>query len=312
MTSGPAKPLRSRAAIAAGAACLLALGFAPSVAQDNPAVATNIPAPPPGSVGGMGDVNLFPKRVVMNGRREIATVGLYNKTVDDGDYEISLVDMAMTPEGQLVRFDNGLDEATKAKVRTATSMLRYSPRRVTLRGSESQLIRIMARATPDVPDGEYRSHFLVNSVPDQGGFTIDQAVTNGRPDAIGVSLRPRFGIAIPIFVRVGATTLNVGISKAELVTARDGSRAVEFTLTRSGTRSAFGDVTIKAQGSSKPGAISRGVGIYPEVDSRPVVVPIDPEADPRLLAKGSRLTIEFIDDDFAPGSKLAEHAFVVP
>lgn len=312
MTSGRANQLRSRTAIGAGIACLLALGFAPSAAQDNPSPAASVPAPPAGSVGGMGDVNLFPKRVVINGRREIATVGLYNKTTDVGDYEISIVDMAMTPEGQLVGFDNGLSEATKAKVRTASAMLRYSPRRVTLRGSESQLIRLMARATPDLPDGEYRSHFLVNSVPDQGGFSIDQAVTTGRPDAIGVAIRPRFGIAIPVFIRVGVTTLNVAISKAQLITDSDGSRAVAFTLSRTGTRSAFGDVTIKAQGSSKPIAISRGVGIYPEVDSRPVIVPVDPQADPRLLAKGTRLTIEFVDDDFSPGSKLAEHAFVIP
>lgn len=260
----------------------------------------------------MGDVNLFPKRVVMNDRREISTIGLYNKTTDDGDYEIAIVDMAMTPDGRLVRFDNDLDQATKVKVRTASSMLRYSPRRVTLRGSESQLIRVMARAGADLPDGEYRSHFVVTSVPDQSGFSIDQAVNAGGSDTIGVSIRPRFGIAIPIFVRIGATTLDVGISNAQVLTAPDGSRAVAFTLSRTGTRSAFGDVTIKAQGSSKPIAISKGVGIYPEVDTRQVIVPVDEEADPRFLSRGTRLTIEFIDDDFSPGSKLAEHAFLVP
>ena len=127
-----------------------------------------------------------------------------------------------------------------------------------------------------------------------------------------MTIRPRFGIAIPVFVRIGATTLDVGISNAQTLTAPDGSRAVAFTLTRSGTRSAFGDVTIKAQGFSKPIAISKGVGIYPEVDSRQVIVPVDPEADPRVFSKGTRLTIDFIDDDFSPGSKLAEHAFLVP
>ena len=312
MTSGSPKQPRNRAAIGAAFLCLVATGIAPTSAQVDPGAPSSVPAPPPGSVGGMGDVNLFPKRVVINGRREIATVGLYNKTTDDGDYEISIVDMAMTPEGRLLRFDNGVDEATKARVRTATSMLRYSPRRVTLRGSESQLIRVMARAGAELPDGEYRSHFVVTSVPEDGGFSIDQAVTSGRSDTIGVSLRPRFGIAIPIIVRIGATTLDVKIDNAQILTARDGSQAVAFTLSRTGTRSAFGDVTVKAQGSSRPIAISKGVGIYPEVDSRQVIMPIDPETDPRLLTRGTRLTVEFIDDDYSPGSKLAEHAFLVP
>ena len=85
-----------------------------------------------------------------------------------------------------------------------------------------------------------------------------------------------------------------------------------FILNRSGTRSAFGDVVIKAAGSAEPIAVSRGVGIYPEIDAREVIVPIDPETDPSLLTSGARLQIEFVDDDFAPGSKLAEHSFVVP
>lgn len=312
MTSGSAKSVRNRFAFGTAFAVLLATGFAPTSAQQSPEIGANVPLPPTGSVGGMGDVNLFPKRVVIDGRRGIATVGLYNKTADTGDYEIEVVDMAMTPEGQLVRFDNGLDEVTKAKVATASALLRYSPRRVTLRGSESQLVRIMARAAPELPDGEYRSHFVVTSVPEEGGFSIENAARLERPDGIGVTIRPRFGIAIPVFVRVGETTLNVGITAPRLVTQSDGSRAVAFTLTRSGTRSAFGDVTVRAQGSSKPVAISKGIGVYPEVDRRQVIVPLDPTTDPRLLAKGTRLSIEFVDDDVSPGSKLAESTFAVP
>ncbi|QPC98907.1 hypothetical protein IRL76_13930 [Qipengyuania soli] len=312
MTSGPTKKLRSRVAAGTAIACLMAMGITSSSAQQAGDLGAAVPVPPAGSVGGMGDVNLFPKRVVINGRREIATVGLYNKTLDDGEYEIAIVDMAMTPQGQLVRFDNGLDEATKAKVRTASEMLRYSPRRVILRGSESQLVRIMARAGAEVPDGEYRSHFVVTSVPEDAGFSIEQAAGAQQPDGIGVTIRPRFGIAIPVFVRVGTTTLDVDITAPRIITEPDGSRAVSFTLTRSGTRSAFGDVFVRAQGSSKPIAISKGIGVYPEVDSRQVIVPIDPTTDPRLLAKGTRLTIDFVDDDFSPGNKLAESAFQVP
>lgn len=312
MTSGPAKFIRSRIVFGSAAILALTLGVAPGVAQEAPAPEATIAAPPPGSVGGMGDINLFPKRVVLNGRRGIATVGLFNRAADAGIYEIEIVDMAMTPRGELVRFDNGLDEATKAKVRTASAFLRHSPRRVTLQGSESQIIRLMARATADLPDGEYRSHFTVVSVPEADGFNIEEAVGGNQGSGIGVTIRPRFGIAIPVFVRVGATTLDVGITAAKLVTQPDGSRAIAFTLTRSGTRSAFGDITVRAQGAAKPIAISKGIGIYPEVDTRVVEVPVDPATDPRFLAKGARLTIEFVDDDFSPGSKLAEHAFAVP
>ncbi|MFZ9396403.1 MAG: hypothetical protein ACO25F_10135 [Erythrobacter sp.] len=305
--------------VAGALASALAFSASSALAQDagqNPPQPASPPAaspPPAGSVGGMGDVNLFPKRVVLNGRREIASIGLYNKTANDGDYEIKIVDMAMTPEGQLQFFDNGLDEATKARVKTASAMLRHSPRRVLLRGSESQLVRVMARGEAELPDGEYRSHFLVSSVPQASdGLSIDNAVSGDQAPGIAVTIRPRFGIAIPVIVRIGETTLDVGIKNASMVTAPDGSKAVAFTLTRAGTRSAFGDVTVTAQGASAPVAISKGIGVYPEVDSRQVLVPFDPEADPRFLSSGTRLRIQFVDDDFAPGTKLAEHEFVVP
>lgn len=270
------------------------------------------PPPPEGSVGGLGDVNLFPRRVVINGRREIATIGLYNKTTNDGDYEIKIVDMAMTPEGRLLAFDNGVDEATKAGVKTASAMLRHSPRRVTLRGSESQLIRVMARAPAELPPGEYRSHFLVSAIPPLNqGFSIENAVGTANANGIGVTIRPRFGISIPVIVRIGETTLDVGITDPSILTDSDGSKAVSFTVTRSGTRSAYGDVIVTAPGASGPVAIARGVGIYPEVDSRQVIVPFEEGVEPRFFAPGARLKIEFIDDDFEPGKKLAVQDFQV-
>ncbi|WP_341710766.1 hypothetical protein [Erythrobacter sp.] len=309
MTFGSKFPRRNLPAVVGALACLLAVGPVGSLAQD---AATAVPPPPSGSVSGFGDVNLFPKRVVINGARDIANVGLYNKTNETGDYEIKIVDMAMRPNGDIIAFDNGLDEQTKARVKVASSMLRYSPRRVTLRGSESQIVRILARADANLPAGEYRSHFTVTSLPETEGFSIQSAVGVQTPDGIGVTIRPRFGIAIPVIVRIGATTLDVGITNATVLTARDGSKAVALTVTRSGSRSAFGDIVVKAAGASSPIAISRGVGIYPELDSRQVIVPIFPETDPRFLTAGTRLTIEFVDDDYAPGNKLAEHVFTVP
>jgi len=269
---------------------------------------------PEGAVGGFGDVNLFPKRVVIDGRRQIATVGLYNKTANEGDYEISVVDMAMTPEGQLIAFNNGLSEQQKASVKTASPFLRYSPRRVTLRGSESQIVRIMARASSDIAPGEYRSHFNVTAVPrdSAGGFSIDDAVSGTEQNGIGVTIRPRFGISIPIIVRIGETTLNVGIREAALLTAQDGSQAVGIILTRSGTRSAFGDIVVTISGSDVPVTSARGVGVYPEVNERRIILPLNPDFDRSLLTSGRSLSISYTDDDVEPGATLAEHSLIIP
>lgn len=300
--------------VAAVALAMVSIAAYSATAQSGgEASSASAAAPPAGSVGGLGDVNLFPKRVVLEGRRQISSIGLYNKTANEGDYEIRLIDMAMTPEGRLISFDNGLSEADKARVKTASGFLRFSPRRVTLRGSEAQTIRIMARAEAELPDGEYRSHFMVTAIPrDAGGFSIENVAGEGSESGIGVTIRPRFGISIPIIVRIGNTTLDVGITNARVLTARDGSQAVAFTLTRSGTRSAFGDLSVTAKGAAEPLVIAKGIGVYPEVGHRDLILPIERQPGQPPVTSGAQITINYVDDDFAPGSKLAETSFTVP
>ncbi len=261
----------------------------------------------------MGDINLFPKRIVIDGRRSIANIGLYNKTVNAGDYEISVIDMAMTADGKLLGRDNGATDEDFARLNPAKPFLRYSPRRVTLNGSESQTIRMMARASSDIAPGEYRSHFLAVSVPrdENAGFSIDQATDAAPVDGIGVTIRPRFGISIPVIVRIGETTLDVGIRDVGVITEPGGQRAVQMTLDRAGTRSAFGNITVTARGADEPVGLLKGVGIYTEVDARTVTVPFDPEAI-ALIAPGTPLTITFTDDDADPGKALATSTLTLP
>ncbi len=275
------------------------------------------PAPaelPAGAVGGMGDINLYPKRIVISGRERIASVGLYNKSVATGDYEIAVTDMVMMPDGQLLNMDTVVDTEQKARVKTASQMLRWSPRRVALQANEAQTVRIMARRPADLADGEYRSHFVVVSVPPEGdgSLSIENATDNTAQDGIGVRIVPRFGLSIPVIVRVGETTLQSGVRDIELVTLRDGSRGVKLVITRAGTRSSFGDLLVTAPGQSEPVAIAQGIGVYPEVDAREIVVPLNPALAPDALRSGMVLTVSYTDDDFEPGATLFRQDFTVP
>ena len=305
-----------RAALLVAALAALMPG-APSRAQN-----ARLPAPeagavkaqaPQGSVGGMGDINIYPKRIVINERQRISSVGLFNRTTNKGDYQIEVSDMMMTAEGRLVDFASVTDPAARAKLRAASGMVRWSPRRVTLAGNEAQTIRLMARVPPGTPPGEYRTHFAAVAIPPVGaGTTIEQATGQGGPGGISVQLVPRFGISIPVIVRIGATTLTVGIRDIAIVQAPSGGKALQLTLVREGTRSAFGDIAVKAPGAKKPIAEIKGIGVYPEIDQRTVQVPFDAALDPRLYARGAKLSVTYTDDDFAPGSNLARQEFTVP
>lgn len=272
-----------------------------------------VPAPPPpGAVGGMGDVNIYPKRVVIDDRNRLASVGLYNRSTAPGDYDISVGDKLMTPEGNLVDLDTVTDPSARARVRSAVPLLRWSPHRVSLAGSEAQTVRVMVRVPPGLAPGEYRSHFAIVSAPPVADSLSLDAATGAPPaGSIGVRIVPRFGISIPVIVRVGETTLKVGLANLT-VDQRPQGRTIGLTILREGTRSAFGDIRISAPGAKEPVAEVMGVGVYTEVASRAVQVPVNPKADPRLLARGSRLTVTYTDDDSAPGKVLAKQDFVVP
>lgn len=288
-------------------AILAASGGTPAAAQQAAPA-----APPAGSVGGMGDVNIYPKRVVIDDRNRLASIGLYNRSTSPGDYDIGVGDKLMTPDGRLVDLDTVTDPAARARVRSAIPLLRWSPHRVSLAGSEAQTVRVMVRIPPDLAPGEYRSHFaIVSAPPVADSLSIDAATGAPPAGGIGVRIVPRFGISIPVIVRVGETTLTVGLKDLTVGQGPSG-RTVNLTILRSGTRSAFGDIRVTAPGSKEPVAEVMGVGVYTEVTSRAVQVPVNPKADPRLLARGSRLTVTYSDDDSAPGKVLVRQDFIVP
>lgn len=297
----------------------LALEAAEDVAEEAAAPAelpqVKLGEVPDGSVGGMGDINIYPRRIVMDQRQRVASVGLYNKMPFEGEYEISVTNMIMTDRGQIIPFSNLPDNVDASQVKTASDMLRWSPRRVLLLGSEAQTVRIMARPPADLPDGEYRAHFTVVSVPSDinDGFSIDDAIggENQAAGNVGVTIRPRFGISIPVIVRVGSTTLEVGLADFS-ISRGDGGPQVSLTISRSGTRSAYGDLIITAPGQEAPLVVARGIGVYPEIDARKVQLAINPEFDISRLTSGMTVTATFVDDDVAPGDTLARQTFVVP
>jgi hypothetical protein len=272
------------------------------------------PEPPANSVGGMGDVNLYPKRVIIDQRQRVATVGLFNRASATGNYEIKLSDMMMTPDGRLVDLASVSDPAVRDRVKTASKLIRWSPHRVTLASHDSQTVRLMARVPPDLPPGEYRSHFSAVALPDvgTGGLSIEDAAGTAKPGAIGVTIVPRFGISIPVIVRVGETTVTAGLRDLTVTQQPDGNRVISLTVTREGNRSAYGDFVITAAGSKTKVSEIRGIGVYTEVSQRALQMLVDPAADPRLTARGARLTVTYTDDDFAPGKILARQDFIVP
>lgn len=222
----------------------------------------------PPEAAGLGDLMIAPTRVVLEGNRRVAEVLLVNVGDVRGTYRISLVDYEMDEKGGMTE----LPEGTAAG--SASGIVRFSPRQVTLDPNYSQTIRIQVRKPADLAAGEYRSHLLFRSVPSPEALDSPQP-TEEEPTGLSIRLRPVFGISIPLIVRHG----DVG-ARAELadVTLGTGAQTVVLRINRQGTRSVYGSFVVRHHpsggGEARVVGTLDGVAVYPPLNSREVTIPL--------------------------------------
>jgi hypothetical protein len=238
---------------------------------------------------GVGDLLVAPTRLVLNGGRS-AEVILNNIGDEPATYRISAEFRRMNADGSLEEVTN-----PTAAEKAARDMLIFAPRRVTLAPREPQSIRIAARPPAGLPDGEYRVHLLFRAIPPATPVTQAAATP-----ATGLSfkLTPVYGVTIPVIVRLGNLSVEAGISNVHLEN-RDGKPAIAMELSRTGSRSTFGEVRVLKSGVKAPIALSRAVAVYTELNQREVVVPVDETYKGALTGP---VTVEYVET-FDDGSK---------
>ena len=227
----------------------------------------------PTSAGaGVGDLLVAPTRLVLDGRKG-AEIILNNIGDEPATYRVSVEFRRMTPKGDLV------EVATPSATDKATEdMIIYAPRKVTLAPHEPQAIRVVARAPQGLPDGEYRVHMLFRAIPPA---TPVVQPAGEQPKGVQFQLTPIYGVTIPVIIRLGNLEASAGIANVQL----ERSAAVGLDLTRTGTRSTYGEVRVLKAGIKDPVAIQKGVAVYTEVGTRHVSIPLaDAELEKKSLA----------------------------
>lgn len=234
-----------------------------------------------------GDLLVAPTRVVLESGRGTEVI-LNNVGNQPATYRISLELRRMTAEGRL---DEVVPAGVTDKEKATLAMISYAPRRVTLPPNQPQVIRVGARISPDLPDGEYRAHMLFRAVPDA------TPVTEGPREGLSIALTPIYGVTIPVIVRKGALRATAAISDVHL--DRQGSQtSLAFTLARSGSRSVYGRLRVTRAGVAKPIYEARGIAVYAEVSQRTVSLPLSPEV--AALMPGN-VTVQYLEDNDTGG-----------
>lgn len=242
---------------------------------------------------GVGDLLVAPTRIVLDGGKGTEIV-LNNIGDAPATYRISVEFRRMTADGMLV----DVTEPT-AQEKAAADMIVYAPRRVTLAPHEPQSIRIAARPPQGLPDGEYRVHLLFRAIPPSTPVT---AASDQSGQGLRLQLVPVYGVTIPVIVRLGNLQAAAGISNVALA-KKDGKPVISLDLSRSGSRSTFGEVDVLKAGVKDPIAVQKAVAVYTELGSRHVSIPVDENYKGDLSGP---VTVQYVETYRDGSEKIAE------
>lgn len=233
------------------------------------------------AANGVGDLLVAPTRIILNGSR--GTEVILNNIGDE------VATYRITVELRRMKADGSFEDVPVPTEREATArdMIIHAPRRVTLPPNQPQAIRIAARPPAGLPDGEYRVHLLFRAIPPAQPAVQTPADFKG----IGFALTPIYGVTIPVIVRLGNLEAAAGISNVALTRA-DGRPAISLQLSRTGSRSTFGEIRVTRPGQPEPLAVQKGIAVYTELTERSVILPLD---DKVAASAAGPVTVEYIE-----------------
>jgi len=217
-------------------------------------------------------IMVTPTRIVFDAKTRTETVTVINSGDEEGTYRILLVNKRMLPDGNIVNI-----KAPEGGEQFADKMIRYSPRQVTLKPGQSQVVRLSLRKPRDLKDGEYRSHMTFKALPNKKKGvdinTIDKDSKN-----IGVKLTAIISVTIPVIIRHGKTEVAVSIDsmKVSPPDAKSPNPVLSMTLKREGTQSVYGDFVAELDSNGKKTIVGQmnGVAVYTPNASRSITLPL--------------------------------------
>lgn len=257
----------------------------------------------------MADLMLFPTRIVFDKQQRAAQVELMNQGKTPETYRINLVNRRMGPNGEFIAIDQpGPGE------QFADSMLRYSPRQVTIPPGGSQIVRILLRKPEGLAEGEYRSHLQFDRVAEAtGSSSVEDVARRGGQD-VGVFIQALVGASIPVIVRQGDTHAEVKLTELAVQPPTAASAGVlSFQMKREGNRSVYGDLVAHfttTAGVTFEIARAGGVAVYVPNTARHVQLPLQLPAGGAL--PGGTLKLAFRERPESGGKLLAETSLTLP
>ncbi len=194
--------------------------------------------------------------------RQSAVVTIVNRGDATGVFKINWVDLAMTAQG-------GLESWEGVAPWSIQPYVRYSPRRVTLKPGENQLIKIALRRKQNVAEGEYYSHLKVVSLNDNVDGPVANAASDGRQT---IAIKAHTAFAIPVVWRNSTAEPSAQIESVEIDPE---SNQLVVDVRRLGKLSTRGYVHVVQAGTQNPMADPVPLVIYPTLERKKVSIALN-------------------------------------
>lgn len=265
----------------------------------------------------VGGMLVAPTRIVFEGDVMSAALTLVNRGQTTETYRVSFVQRRMDEDG---RFETATDipagtppgADSVLSERFADNLIAFSPRVATLAPGQQQTIRLQLRKQADLPAGEYRSHLLIQAVPETGSLDVERLL--GAPaeqqSGLALQLTPVYGLTLPVIVRHGVLSAEVQIADIHADVTED-KPALFVRLLREGDRSVFGNVVIdlvEPNGRETNVGLVNGIAVYTPNTFRTVVVPL--HMPDRGVTPEAQIRVRYIDREQAERAIVLAEAVV--
>lgn len=225
---------------------------------------------------------ITPSRVELKGDVRSQEVKLINKSNETITYKVDLQHLRMNEKGEYQEISA---EESNVKEKFADDLLRFSPKKITLKPNEVQTIRLAVNKGDKSPDGEYRSHLLFREEPSadfkQTNNVEADTTTDKKSGKISIVLKPLFGISIPVIVNKGNVVAKSSIGNIAVRSdeKNKSKKYVSVELKRSGEASLYGNVlvTFKPNKTGKEYNVGslNAVSVFSPYEKRTVMVDLD-------------------------------------
>ncbi|MCV2885898.1 fimbria/pilus periplasmic chaperone [Aestuariibacter sp. AA17] len=175
---------------------------------------------------------IYPVRVSFDEQERSATLTLTNTSQQTNTYRLEWQENKALSEGGYTK----LSEEEAKRLPIASPMLRFSPRQVTLKPGQRQVIKLSLRRPRNLDEGEYRSHILFKALPPK------QTEEQQRATAMQINMVMSF--AVPITIQQGRYDASVSLEDATIhYSASKQTGHVSLNLVRQGIHSASGNIS---------------------------------------------------------------------